>query len=71
MRDLLVQTAASMDTLSDTDHVVLAVSLVSYPWEPSGLPSQIVVQGQKGALLAARSAGDATQLASVIKSEEY
>jgi len=49
----------------------LAVSLASYSWEPSGLPSQIVVQAQKGALLAARSAGGETQLASVIKSEEY
>jgi predicted metalloprotease with PDZ domain len=69
MRELLAQTAASLDTLADTDHVVLAVSLTSYAWEPAGLPSQIVMQGQKGALVAARNAG--TQLDSVIKAEEY
>jgi hypothetical protein len=71
MRELLVQTAASMDTLADTDRVVLAVSLTSYSWEPAGLPCQIVMQGQKGALVAARNAGGGTQLASVIKAEEY
>lgn len=70
MRELLVQTASSLDTLADTDRVVLAVSLTSYSWEPAGLPCQIVMQGQKGALVAARNAGGA-ELASVIKAEEY
>ena len=71
MRELLAQTAVSLDTLADTDRVVLAVSLTSYVWEPGGLPSQIVMQGQKGALVAARNAGGGAQLDSVIKSEEY
>jgi hypothetical protein len=71
MRDLLVQVASSMDTLADTDHVVIAVSLTSYSWEPAGVPSQIIMQGTKGALLAARNAGGGTQLASVIKAERY
>ena len=71
MRKLLAQTAASMDTLADTDRVAIAVSLTSYSWEPAGLPCQIIMQGQKGALLAARNAGGGTQLASVIKAEEY
>ena len=70
MRELLVQTASSMTMLNDTDNVVLAVSLTSYSWEPSGLPSQIVMQGKKGELMKARGAGG-TQLASVIKSEVF
>ena len=71
MRQMLVQTAASMDTLPDTDRVVIAVSLTSYSWEPTGLPCQIVMQGQKGALVAARNAGGGAQLASLIKAEEH
>jgi hypothetical protein len=71
MRELLVQTAASMNKLADTDRIVIAVSLTSYAWEPPGLPCQIVVQGTRGALVATRSAGGGTQLASVIKAEEY
>jgi len=71
MREILVQTAASMDTLSDKDHVVIAVSLTSYSWEPAGLPCQIIMQGQKGALMAARSANGGPQLASLIKAEEH
>jgi hypothetical protein len=71
MRDLLVQTASSMNSLADTDRVVIAVSLTSYSWEPAGVPSQIIMQGTKGALLAARNSGGGTQLASVIKSETF
>jgi hypothetical protein len=71
MRDALAQTASSLDTLADTDRVVLAVSLTSYAWEPAGLPCQIVMQGQKGALVAALNAGGGAQLAGVIKAEEY
>ncbi len=67
MREMLVQTATSMDTLADTDRIVIAVSLTSYSWEPAGLPSQIIMQAQKGALL---KASGGTQLASVIKAEE-
>ncbi|HTP85509.1 MAG TPA: hypothetical protein VMJ34_01110 [Bryobacteraceae bacterium] len=70
MRELLVQAAASMNTLADTDNVVLAVSLTSYSWEPPGLPSQIVMQGQKGALLAAKNGGE-PQIDSAIKSEAF
>ena len=70
MRELLVQTAASMSTLSDTDNVVIAVSLTSYSWEPTGLPSQIIMQAPKGALMNAKGA-DGTQLASLIKSEVF
>lgn len=71
MREILVQTAASMDTLPDSDRIVIAVSLTSYAWEPAGLPRQIVVQGRKSTLLAARNASDGTQLARLIKAEEY
>ena len=71
MREALAQTAASMNTLAGTDRVVLAVSLTSYSWEPPGLPSQIVMQGQKADLVAALNAGGGAQLANVVKAEEY
>jgi hypothetical protein len=71
MREAMAQAAASMTTLADTDRVVLAVSLTSYSWEPPGLPSQIVMQGQRGDLVAALNAGGGAQLANVIKAEAY
>jgi len=69
MRDLLVATASSLGTkLADSDRVVLAVDLPTFAWENSaGIPTQIIMQGQKGALLGASK----DQLASVIQTEEY
>ena len=69
MRDLLLQTASSLGpTLADTDNVVLAVDLPSYAWEETGgVPTEIVMKGQKGALLAAAK----DQLDKVIEMEEY
>jgi hypothetical protein len=68
MREVLAQTASSLSTLADTDRVVLAVDLPSFAWEDSaGIPSQIIMQGQKSALLAATK----DQLAAVIQTEVY
>ncbi len=71
MRIMLAQTAAALDGVPDNEQVVLVVDLTKYPWEDtSGIPCQIIVQGQKSALAAA-AAGGGAQLATVIKSEEY
>jgi len=69
MRDALAATASSLgSTLADTDNIVLAVELPSYAWEETGgVPAEIVMKGQKGALLAAAK----DQLAAVIQTEEY
>lgn len=68
MRDLLAQTASSLNNLGDSDHVVLAVDLPTYAWEETdGVPAEIVMKASKSALAAASK----DQLASVIQTEEY
>jgi len=68
MRELVAQIASSLGTLSDNDRVVLAVDLPSFAWEDAaGIPSQIIMQGQKSALLGASK----DQLPSLLHTEEY
>ncbi len=52
MREMLLASAASLENLPPTERVVFAVSLFHYAWEDySGLPSQIVMQGERQKLL--------------------
>lgn len=52
MREMLYTCAASLDSVPPNEQVVLAVSLFYYNWEDAaGLPSQIVMQAERGALL--------------------
>jgi hypothetical protein len=53
MRDMLVASAASLDTVPPDEQIVVGVTLFYYSsWEDrSGLPSQVVMQAQRKALL--------------------
>lgn len=52
MREMLIASAAALDKLPADEQLVLAVTLFYYSWEDrAGLPSQIVLQAPKNALL--------------------
>ena len=52
MRELLATSAASLDALPPNEQIVVAVTLFYYSWEQkAGLPSQILMQASKGALV--------------------
>ncbi len=52
MRELLIASAVGLENLPPQEQVVLAVSLFHYSWEDSsGIPAQIVMQGQRQQLL--------------------
>lgn len=60
MKEALIATAASLDPVSATDRVTIALVLPRYTWEdPAGVPLQLVVEGTKQQLLAAQKAGPA------------
>jgi len=66
MAQALVDTAASLDTITPDEQIVMVALLSHYPWEDlSGLPQQIMVQGQKKQLLEAQRAGGASLEAAV------
>ncbi len=70
MQDLLVTAAAGLPDVPDNEEVALGMSLFYWHGEDrSGLPDQIVIHGQKKALLAA--AKDKTLLASAVRIEQY
>lgn len=60
MRAMLVDAAASLDSVPADDQIALGVSLFYWNWENhEGLPNQIVMHAPKKALLAAKTgAGD-------------
>ncbi len=52
MRDMLSDSAASLDTVPASERIALGVSLFYYSWEDmAGLPRQILMQAEKGKLL--------------------
>jgi len=66
----LADTASSLDPVPPTEQVVIAVTLPRYQWEdPSGVPAQITVQGEKRKLLDAKRTGGS--LDAVVKLTEY
>ena len=69
MREILVDSAASLDTVPDDEQVTLGVSLFYWTWEKrDGLPAQIVMHAPKKLLLQAK-AGTADKGA--IASDEF
>lgn len=63
MREMLMQSAAALDSMPAGEQVVIAVSLFRFAWEDSsGLPSQIVMQAPRAKLLARASADAAIQV---------
>ncbi len=52
MREMLFKSAAALEELPPNEQVVLAVSLAYFYWEDTkGLPSQILMQGERQKLL--------------------
>lgn len=70
LRDALVATAASLDTVPADEQVSIVAFLDYFPWEDaSTMPAQVMVQASKGKLLEAQRAGGAA-LDSVIRVTE-
>ena len=56
MRDILVDTAASLDSVQPDDQVAMGISLFYWTWENrEGLPAQIVMHAPKKLLLQAKA----------------
>jgi hypothetical protein len=65
MREMLAAAAAALGEMPAGERIVLGVSLFYYSWEDrSGLPSQIVMQGERGKLL------DRAGLKAAVRTEE-
>ena len=73
MRDLLVNSAATLETVSPNEQIVVGVSLFYFSWEDStGLPSQILMQADRKALLPTQAGRlDRAALDSVIRTQEF
>ena len=68
LRSMLVDTAASLDSVPPDDQIALGVSLFYWNWENhEGLPNEIVMHAPKKLLLGWKSAAAATG----ITSDEY
>ncbi|MFB3776183.1 MAG: hypothetical protein ACE141_01195 [Bryobacteraceae bacterium] len=68
MRELMATTASSLGSLPPGEQVVVAVTLFYYSWEQrAGLPSQILMQAPKAALLG----GAGPELDAALKVEEF
>jgi hypothetical protein len=66
MREMLLHSARTLDTVPLTEQIVVGVSLFYFSWEDAGgLPSQIVMRAQRGSLLQKTGAEGA------IQTEEY
>ena len=58
MQKALAASAASLDTVPPDEQIVMVAFLSRYPWEDvTGLPAQVIMQGQKKKLLDAQRAG--------------
>jgi hypothetical protein len=69
MQRMLAGVAASLDTQPMAENVVLAVTLTRHPWETrDGIPSQIVMTGERGKLVEGQRSG---QLAAAVKEQEF
>jgi len=67
LQTALLNAAVSLDSVPDDEQVVLVGMLAKYPWEDlSGLPRQILVQGQKKKLVEAKK-NNASNLTDVIR----
>ena len=73
MREMLVSSAASLDTVPADEQIALAISLFHFHWENlSGIPSQIVMHAAKKTLVAVHSGrSDPSVLASAVSVEEF
>lgn len=59
LRDALVSTAQSLDTVPPQEQIMIVAFLDHYAWEDvSGMPAQVTVQAVKGKLLEAQRTGN-------------
>lgn len=59
LRDALVSTAASLDTVPAQEQIAIVAFLDHYPWEDvNGMPVQVTVHAVKGKLLEAQHGGN-------------
>ena len=66
MREMLLHSARTLDTVPPNEQIVVGVSLLYYSWEDTeGLPSQVVMRAQRSRLLQKTGADGA------IQTEEY
>jgi hypothetical protein len=69
LRQALIDSAASLDTVPGEEQIVVVAMLSKYPWENmTGLPLQIMMQASKKSLLEQR--GNPSALDSVIRTIE-
>jgi hypothetical protein len=69
MAKMLAGAAASLDTVPAAEKVTLGITLTPHAWEDrAGIPSQIVLTGDKARLVEAQRAG---QLAPAITEQEF
>jgi hypothetical protein len=70
MRDMLLQAAGSLEEVPGHEQIVVGVSMIYYPAEDrSGLPGQILMQGEKAKLLDAKIGR--IGLEGVVKEQEF
>src|SRR6185295_17549253 len=73
MREMLVSSAASLETVPAGEQIVLGVTLFYYAWEDTtGLPAQIVMQAPRQKLLDMQQGRvNKSELESAIKVQEF
>jgi hypothetical protein len=71
LTEVLADNASSLDPLPANEQVVVAVTLTRWQWEDaSGMPAQIVVQGEKRKLIDAKRTGGPS-LDAAVRMTEY
>lgn len=73
MQDMLLASAAMLDTVPGNEKIAIGVSLFNYPGElTAGLPGQILMEAPRGALVELQTAKrDRATIDSVIRVQEF
>ena len=72
MREMLLASAGSLDTVPGNEPIALGVTLFYYGWEDTtGLPAQIVMQAPRQKLLDAQHGGNKAELESIVQVQEF
>ena len=73
MREVLINSAASLDVVPESEQIVVGVTIFNHAWEDTtGFPSQIVIQARRRTLLDLQaSRGDKAKLEASIQVREF
>lgn len=72
MQEILLASAASLDSVPDDQQIAFGVTLFYWQWEDkTGLPAQIVMHAPKSVLFKVKSGADRATLSSALKVEEF